>query len=152
MNIDIPGVLSFDLKHVFIDYNGTVAHEGNLLPGILKQIETLSSFYKLHILTGDTYGTVRTLLTDESIDVILAYTAKEKLSVIKGFNPSECICIGNGSIDALMLKESAVGICVIGKEGCSSKAILNADIVVNNIFDAFSIISHPNQLIATLKE
>ena len=152
MKIDIPGVIAFDLKNVFIDYNGTIAYEGNLLPGILKQIKELSSLYKLHILTGDTYGTVTALLKDESIDVILAYTAKEKLSVIKGFNPSECICIGNGSIDALMLKEAAVGICVIGKEGCSTKAILNSDIVVNDIFDAFSIISHSNQLIATLKE
>ncbi|PCH84363.1 MAG: HAD family hydrolase, partial [Flavobacteriales bacterium] len=41
---------------------------------------------------------------------------------------------------------------IVGKEGCSTKAILHADIVVNDIFDAFKIISHPKQLIATLKE
>ncbi len=43
------------------------------------------------------------------------------------------VAIGNGSNDVLMLKESAIGICVVGGEGASTAALLSADVVVNDI-------------------
>ncbi len=152
MKIVIPGVSTLNLKHVFIDYNGTIANSGKLISGVMDQLIELSKIYEVYILTGDTYGTVREVLKPYPIEVILAYTAKDKHRIIKEYTPNTCIAIGNGSIDYKMLKEAALGLAVIGKEGCSSKAILNADIVVNHIEDALNIIKHPNHIIATLKE
>lgn len=152
MKIVIPGVSTLNLKHVFIDYNGTIAHSGKLISGVMDQLTALSEIYNIYVLTGDTYGTVSEYLKPYPVEVILAYTAEDKCRVIKDHTPSTCITIGNGSIDYKMLKEAALGIAVIGREGCSTKAIMNADIVVHNIEDALTIIKHPNQIIATLKE
>jgi len=152
MKIVIPGVSTLNLKHVFIDYNGTIAHSGILISGIIDQLIALSEFYNIYVLTGDTYGTVTEYLKPYPVEVILAYTAEDKYRVIKNHVSDTCITIGNGSIDYKMLKEAALGIAVVGKEGCSTKAILNADIVVHHIDDALTIVKHPNQIIATLKE
>jgi len=152
MKIDIPGLTRLDLSHVFIDYNGTIAHAGQLIPQVIEKLIDLSKLYTIHILSADTYGTVRQLLEPYPVDVILSYTAIDKSKIIQSFGSENCITIGNGSIDHKMLKEAALGIAVIEEEGCSTKAILNADIVVNSIHDALSILEHPKQLIATLKE
>ena len=152
MRIDIPGVAIYNISHVFIDYNGTIAYKGKLLDGILESLTKLTQLYQVHIITGDTYGNVKEMFKNTDINLILAYTAKDKADLVRHYNPETCISIGNGSIDALMFNKTAISIAVVGKEGCSVKALRNADIMVTDINNAFSIISNPNQLIATLKE
>ncbi len=51
-----------------------------------------------------------------------------------------------------MLKEAALGIGVIGEEGCSNTLIKEADLVVKNVADALNIILHPERLVATLRD
>ncbi len=59
--------------------------------------------------------------------------------------------MGNGSNDELMLKESSIGICIIGQEGCSTRALNSADLAINNIKDALELLIFPNRLKATLR-
>jgi len=64
----------------------------------------------------------------------------------------KCVAIGNGANDVLMLKQSAIGICVIGKEGASSEAVQHSDIVVYDINDALDLLLNPKRIIATLRK
>lgn len=152
MKIDIPGLGSYNLKHVFIDYNGTIAYEGKLLDNMLPALTKLTQTYQVHIITGDTYGNVSDIFKNTDINLILASTARDKADLVSAFDKETCISIGNGAIDALMFNKTAISIAILGKEGCSIKALKNADILVQDIYDAFKIITNKNQLIATLKE
>lgn len=147
--IKIPNFGEFEIKYILIDYNGTIADGGKLLD-VKERLRKID--YEIIIITGDTYGDVRKQLENYPVRCELAYTADEKLTFINSLNPKNCIAIGNGSIDYKMLKAAAVGISVLGSEGVSSKAILNADILVKSFDHALDLIEYPNKLIATLKE
>jgi soluble P-type ATPase len=62
------------------------------------------------------------------------------------------ISLGNGSYDSWMLKESVLGICVLGAEGTSTEAIVNCDLLAPNINVALDLLTKPNRLIATLRK
>ncbi len=51
-----------------------------------------------------------------------------------------------------MLKEAALGIGVIGEEGCSKEILKEADFIVKNITDALSALLHPERIVATLRD
>jgi len=148
MKIDIPGLRAYYLENIFIDYNGTIAKDGLILEGIVERLEQLSDSFKIYIITGDTFGDVKKQLENSDLEIIHAYTAKEKQEKIY----TNSIAIGNGSIDHLMFKEAELSFCIIGDEGASFKAIKEADIIVHNIFDALDMINKPKKIIATLKE
>jgi len=59
--------------------------------------------------------------------------------------------IGNGYNDIYMLDEAALGIAVIGSEGCSVRALEKADIVTNAINDALDLLLNPKRIVATLR-
>lgn len=151
MHIKIPNYGEFDIQHIIIDYNGTIAVDGKPLE-ILEQLQLLSEYLNVYILTGDTYGDVTKQLADASLQLKIAATKADKEAFIIELGPTTCIAIGNGNIDALMLKRAAIGIAVLGPEGCSSQAIINADMLVTSIEDAISLITNKNRLIAGLKE
>lgn len=52
----------------------------------------------------------------------------------------------------MMLREAALGIAVIGEEGCAASVLKEADIVTANIVHALDLISHPERLVAALRE
>jgi soluble P-type ATPase len=51
-----------------------------------------------------------------------------------------------------MLKAAAIGIAVVGTEGAATEAVFAADVVTNNIADAFELLLKPKRLIATLRK
>lgn len=151
MNLDIPGFGKLEINTLVLDYNGTIASSGKPLD-IHEDLESLSQAFDIYILTGNTFGDVASQFNHEHVSLILTKTADDKLKTIKTLNPSTCIAIGNGAIDHKMLKVAAIGIAVIGDEGCSTKAIEASDIVVNSINDAISLVVNPLKLVAVLKE
>ena len=61
------------------------------------------------------------------------------------------ICIGNGSNDAAILKEAAIGICVLGKEGASVRALMSSDLAITDINSALDLILYTYRLITSLR-
>jgi soluble P-type ATPase len=49
-----------------------------------------------------------------------------------------------------MIKEAVWGLCVIGKEGASSEAVKNADVVFTDILDTLDFLLKPLRQRATL--
>lgn len=139
-----------------LDFNGTLALDGNLIDGVSQLLYRLSDHIHIHIhiLTADTFGSVKEkfLNSPYTIHILSSGTEdKKKADYIQKLDVQSTVCIGNGRNDRIMLKEAALGIAVIQKEGCSPDALLNADIIIPSILDALNLLLSPQRLIATLR-
>jgi len=152
--VDIPGFGLMQLEHLVCDFTGTLFIDGKLLPGIQEHLLKIANMLSVHIITNDTFENATTELKDIECKVVII-TGKgadiQKENYVKHLGVDRVVAIGNGSNDRRMLKAARLGIAVIGEEGCSSDAIMAADIVVKNILDGFGLLLNPKRLIATLR-
>ncbi len=155
INLDIPGKGKLILKNIVLDFNGTIALDGLILPGVEARLNGLSTTLDIYILTADTFGSVHTACSSINGKVaIISGTpgATEKLRFIENLGASESVAVGNGTNDRLMLASAALGIAVIGHEGASVKAFNVADVVVANINSGLDLLLNPKRLVATLRD
>lgn len=154
IQIDLPGTGTINLDVLVLDYNGTLALDGEMLDTVKDYLIRLSTILEIHILTADTFGCAGQQCKDLPVQVKVLesrdHTA-EKADYLLEFNSRGIIAIGNGSNDQLMLKRSQLGIAVIGFEGASMQTLLSSDLVVNKIEDALGLLTTPQRLIATLR-
>ncbi len=159
LEIDLPCGVFYDLSNVILDLDGTLTADGAFIEGVLPRLEELAQLLDVHILTADTYQTVDELEASfqnfESIKVHKLESGRgdiQKLNFLERMGREKTAAIGNGCNDALMLKEAALGICVIGPEGASIEAILASKALFLNICDALDIFIKKNRMIATLRK
>lgn len=62
IKIDIPGDKVYQLAHLVLDYNGTLACDGRLLPGVTERLTELAEHLAVHVLTADTFGSAQAAL------------------------------------------------------------------------------------------
>jgi len=154
ITVDIPGYKTLALEHLVLDYNGTLACDGKVIPGVKEGLDALSEKMKIHVLTADTFGKVRSGLEGFPCDISILpieNQADGKLAYVEGLGRRHTVCIGNGRNDQLMLKESALGIAVILEEGVAVESVLSADIVCTGIVSALDLLMNPLRLTATLR-
>lgn len=154
IQVDIPSKGSMNLQILVLDFNGTLALDGQMFESVKNSLIRLSPFLQIHILTSDTYGTVEQQCKELPVQVKVLKSmdhTTEKADYLLQFNTQEIIAIGNGANDRLMLKQAHLGIAVIGFEGASMQTLQSADIVVNKIEDAFGLLLEPRRLKATLR-
>lgn len=154
IEISIPGYGQLRLKYIVLDYNGTLALDGELISGVREALEELSRDLEIHVLTADTFGKVRSRLEGLpcSINVLpLEDQDIGKLEYVKGLGSEQAVAVGNGRNDRLMLEEAALGIAVVLGEGAARQAILSADVVCTGILSALELLSTPLRLTATLR-
>jgi len=155
ITINLPRKESIVLEHLVVDYNGTLAIDGNIIEGVKEILNELSEKIKIHVVTADTFGKVKENLKDVNCQVLIISSEIEyieKVSYIEDLDEEKVIAIGNGRNDSLLLKEAAIGIAVIQKEGTSFKTLMNADIVCTSIIDALELVKYPLRLTATLRK
>ena len=154
LEIDIPGYRKLQLKHIVLDYNGTIACDGTLIAGVKKNLTALAGKLQVHILTADTFGKAHGNLEDIACRLsILAPDEQDigKLNYVRGLGAEHVVCVGNGRNDRLMLKEAELGIAVILEEGAATGTVAAADIVCTDIITALELLQNPLRLIATLR-
>lgn len=154
IDLDIPGLGVYAIKHLVLDYNGTLAQGGNILPGVLDVLGMLVPMVEVHVVTADTFGTAAQQLSGSPVSLtILAEEdqAEAKLDYLRRLGAESAIAIGNGRNDRKMLEAAAIGIITIHKEGASLRALSRADIVTTNILDALELLRYPKRLVATLR-
>jgi P-type E1-E2 ATPase len=154
LKLNVPGYKTLSLSFLVLDYNGTIACDGHLIPGIKELLTELSQHLAIHVLTADTFGSVKDELKGipcEMVVIAKENQAQVKADYVRKLDAKKAVCIGNGRNDALMLKEAALGIAVIQAEGCAGEALLVADVVAQNIHDALNLLRHPLRLTATLR-
>ncbi len=155
ISIDIPGFGDLHIKHIVLDYNGTLALDGKLLPGVRKQIVELAEDMEIHVVTADTLGQCEEELANLPVNIHTLETRPEdeaKLRYIKKLGEKNCACIGNGRNDRLMLRDAALGIIVSGPECASMEAARLADMAAADINHALGLFTHPVRLLATLRD
>ena len=151
----IPGRGTIEIKNVILDYNGTIAIDGKIIKGIKEQINQLSNLICFHIITADTYGTVEKELENTNCKIVKISGENQaygKLKYLQEIGKENTLCVGNGKIDQLMLKEAILGIAVMQEEGLCTDTLFAADIVCKSIMDVFKYFKNTNRLIATLRK
>ena len=154
LQINIPGFSALKLNYALIDYNGTLAVDGEPLAGVRERLDLLSRALTIHVLTADTFGTVRQKL--QGLPCSVNVLGKEhqdvaKCQFVENLGAKSTVCIGNGKNDRLMIEKAALGIAVIMEEGASLASVLTADLVFTRITDALDILLNPLRLTASLR-
>jgi soluble P-type ATPase len=154
IEIEIPGFRLLQLAHLVLDYNGTLAVDGDLIEGVKSRLNDLAGSFDIHVVTADTFGIAARAL--DGLDgrlVILppGNQAAAKADYVRQLGGQATVAIGNGRNDRLMLEQAALGIAVLGEEGTAAAAILAADLVVRDVFSAFELFRNPRRLVATLR-
>jgi len=155
MTIEIPHYKTMSLNHLILDYNGTIATDGKLIPDIQPLLLQLAEHYQIHVITADTFGSVEAQLREYPVTVKILGSSnhtEEKAAYIDSLDATQCVAIGNGNNDVKMLQHAALGIAIIGEEGCSTATLMQSDLGCRHITDALSLLLHPKRLIATLRQ
>ena len=104
------------VRHLLLDYNGTLACDGMIKPGVLEQLETLSKQVTVHVITADTYGSVQQQCDVPYIKIHVIGKDQqdiEKFNYLKSLGEEDTIAIGNGLNDALILQHAALGFALL---------------------------------------
>ncbi|MBW1989794.1 MAG: ATPase P [Deltaproteobacteria bacterium] len=154
MEIPVPGKGPIILHHLVADFNGTLATDGKLLPGVMDRLDALADDLAIHIVTADTHGTVAETFSGTSHKVVIIPADNQdqaKLDYIRDLGPDRVAAVGNGRNDLLMLREASLSIAVVGAEGAFVDALGGAQIASASITDALDLLLHPLRLTATLR-
>lgn len=155
IEINIPGRAAYQLEHLVCDVNGTLALDGVLLDGVARSLQNLRDRLTIHLLTADTHG--RQHLIDRQLGLTAVRIkpgdeAGQKAAYVRALNPRRVIAVGQGANDVEMLREAAIGICVLSREGIASPALAAADLFVPDILTALELLEKPLRLLATLRQ
>ena len=154
IKIDIPGFRLLQLEHLVLDYNGTLALDGTLLPGVSSALTALAADISVHVITADTFGVAAREL--EKLPLVLsiiplADQVQAKLDYVNALGAETVVAIGNGRNDRKMLQAAVVGIALVQKEGGAAQTIVAADVVCLSIVDALDLLRHSKRMVATLR-
>jgi P-type E1-E2 ATPase len=155
IELNIPGRNLLRLQHLVTDVNGTLAVDGQLLEGIAKRIGLLRDRFTIHLLTADTHG--RQAVIDQQLNLTAVRIpagneAGQKAEYVRNLGAESVVAIGQGANDAAMLKEAALGICVMSQEGAATEALLSSDLVLPNIAAALELLDKPLRIVASLRK
>ena len=155
MEVNIPGRGIIRIENLLLDYNGTIACDGKVIPLVKEKIEAITKVgISVHLVTADTHGTAGDQCVNMTIEIQIFHNsnvAENKREIVEKLGAENCMCIGNGFNDGSMFEACSISIIVMGAEGCCTKSLMKADIVCKNIEDALDLILKPNRIIATLR-
>jgi P-type E1-E2 ATPase len=153
IRVDIPGRGILELEHLVLDLNGTIALDGEVLPGVPERLAALSESLTIHLVTADTQGRVAAITEQLQVKLVLVTPggeADQKRALVERLGAERVLAIGNGANDARMLRAAALGIAVIGTEGLAVEVLQAADVVAT-LRDALDLLLQPRRLVATLR-
>jgi len=155
IEIPIPGDQMLVLEHLVADFNGTLAIDGALLPGVAVGLRNLASRLAIHVVTADTFGAAAPALAGLPVRLAVLHDdgahAAAKRRYAENLDATRCVAIGNGRNDELLLAAVALGIAVVQREGAARQALQAADLVAPDIGAALDPLMHPSRLVATLR-
>lgn len=150
----IPGFGDLELEHLVLDYNGTLAVDGSLIPGVRDALLALSDRLAVHVVTADTFGRAGGELAGLPVKLTIIpiqAQAEAKLAYVQQLGARRVCAVGNGRNDGKMLAAAALGIAVMQSEGVAGDALAAAAVVAGGILDALDLLRRPLRLIATLR-
>ena len=153
LKINIPGREELLLNYLILDYNGTIAEDGEIIDSIRPRLAELSKELSIYVITADTHGTAAKKCEGLPLQVLTFPTTE--VGKIKAEEATKMeggvITIGNGFNDIQMSDAADLSVCVIGKEGCCGALLAHTDVVVTSIEDALDLLLKTGRLRATLR-
>jgi P-type E1-E2 ATPase len=151
IRVEIPGRKGYRITHVVFDFNGTLAADGRLIPGVAPRIRRLARTVEVVVMTSDTYGTARRALAGLPLTLGIVCGGRDKRRLVESLGAAETAVVGNGANDLPMFRAAALGIAVLGPEGLAAELLPAATIAVREINDALDLLLRPQRLMATLR-
>jgi len=154
LEIAIPGAQTLRLKYLVADFNGTLAVDGVLIAGVAEMLRMLAATIEIHVVTADTFGRVKEAMAGLPCATTILPPGDQdsaKQRYVERLGAVECVCIGNGRNDRLMLAAAGLGIAVIQGEGAAVETLLAAKVAVPDIGAALGLLLNPARLAATLR-
>jgi len=154
IEIAIPGAKTLRLSTAIIDFNGTLARDGQLHEGVAERLRMLARQLEIHVVTADTTRTARTALDGLPVQVHIVQDTGQsaaKRAFLEGCGAHAVVAIGNGRNDEALVDAAELSIVVIGDEGCAGRTLVVADVACANIRDALDLLLTPTRLVATLR-
>lgn len=154
IEVKIPGRESLQLQHLVCDVNGTLALDGHLLEGVIEKIFELKKVINIHLITANTNGRQSEIDQALQLKAVLLTAGNEdqqKVDYLRSLGADQTAAIGQGANDRLMLKEAALGICILSREGAATETFLASHLVMPDILSALELFAHPNRITATLR-
>lgn len=150
----IPGKEDVEIANIVLDYNGTLAVDGQLIEGVKERLNRLADFAQIYILSADTYGTLKAQCLDIRAQVLSfpgENAGASKRRILENLGGGKSLCIGNGFNDIPMFEVAALSIALIGDEGTSGQLLAKADILCRDILSGLDMLLHPQRIKATLR-
>jgi soluble P-type ATPase len=155
IKFDMPDGSPLEIRTVVLDFNGTIAKDGIIVPGVAERLQRLSERgVSILVVTADTNGTARRQCEKLPVSVEVydgANIGERKEALVRETGACWTAAVGNGNNDKAMFEESGLSVSIIGDEGCFTKSLLASDIVVKDILDALDLLLYENRLKATLR-
>lgn len=155
MKVEIPGRGELEIRQLLLDYNGTIACDGQLIPIVAEKIQVIhEQGVKVHVLTADTHGNARAQCGCLPVALQVfdrSDAAGSKAKIAETLGSEICFCVGNGANDGEMFEACGLAVAVIGKEGCAVQSLIKADLVCTNIEDALDLLIKPKRMVASLR-
>lgn len=154
ITIEIPGREKLlQIQHAVLDYNGTIAVDGILLPEAAVRMKQLMPLVKVHVLTADTYGTVRRQCAPLGVEVHTFPRAgagqckREIVAALKG----GVACFGNGFNDIPMFDLADLSVAIVEGEGVCAALLSHATVAVRSAAEGLDLLLKTQRLRATLR-
>lgn len=155
ISIKNPGMEPLEIHNLVLDFNGTIATDGHIIPGLQEKIAAIEAQgVQVCCLTADSHGTATPQCETIGIAIKrfpLAQAGPEKAAIVQRLE-GDTMAVGNGLNDIPMLDAAKMAVAVIGQEGCSARLISHADIVVTSIFDALDLLLKPTRTKGLLRK
>jgi P-type E1-E2 ATPase len=154
IELNIPGRGVIQLDHLVSDVNGTLAFDGKLMSGVAKTLLNLKDRLTIHLLTADAYGRreeIERQLGMKAVCIPAGGEAEAKAAYVHDLKAERVVALGQGANDAGMLREAAIGICLLSPEGLAVEALSAADVVATDILAALALLDNPMRLVASLR-
>lgn len=153
IRIDVPGREIIEIEHVVLDYNGTIALDGQLIEGAAWRIRELCKSAHVYVLTADTYGTVRSQCDGLGAEVKMfprANAAECKEEIVRALG-GKVACVGNGFNDIKMFDIADLSIAIMDGEGVCAGLIAHSDALVRSAEEGLDLLLKTDRLRATLR-
>ncbi|TVY07515.1 HAD family hydrolase [Paenibacillus cremeus] len=154
MEVLIPGQERLMINHLVLDFNGTIALDGQIFPFVRDKLVALDKLVKIHVLTADSNGSAYRQCEGLPVEIHVIgkdNQREEKSNFVRRIAPGVAV-IGNGVNDELMFREADLSIAVIGKEGCATATLMASNIVVKDVVDGLDLLLMHHRLIPTLRK
>lgn len=159
IRIEIPGFGRLELRRLVSDFSGTLSKAGKFTPGVQERLLQLGELIEIHILTSDTFGTVRDEFVNIPVHLEVLTQADHHIQkrdyLRERSDPARTAAFGNGANDRLLLQAAkeagGLAVAVDNGEGCAVETVLGANLLIAGAANALDLLLDPNRLKASLR-